>query len=172
MEHTIGLALGVLTGLGAAALLMALLLKKRIVDMTFDERQERARGVAFQYGFFTLVICVAVYGCLDVLVGRWCDTLTGCVLCICIAGAVFAVVCIWKDAYLSLRERPGAVMALLLGLAAFNLVCGLFIAAGGGLVENGILTYRASNLIAGGMIALILIAYAAKYHWDRKRGEA
>ena len=53
------------------------LFKKKVLDMHFDERQERARGKAFQYGFFTLLIAAYAYGISDVLLGRWCDVLTG-----------------------------------------------------------------------------------------------
>lgn len=51
----------------------------------YDERQVLARGRAFMWGFFTLMICLMVYGMLDMLIDRWCDTLTGCIICICAA---------------------------------------------------------------------------------------
>ncbi|MCI9113855.1 MAG: hypothetical protein HFF96_06275, partial [Oscillibacter sp.] len=69
----VGLAAGLLAGL---AFIMSLF-KKKVLDMHFDERQERARGKAFQYGFFTLLIAAYAYGISDVLLGRWCDVLTG-----------------------------------------------------------------------------------------------
>ena len=42
----LGLSVGIIAGL----FVVALLFKKKVLDMHFDERQELARGTAFQYG--------------------------------------------------------------------------------------------------------------------------
>ena len=121
MEYKLGMILGVLVSLTVGALIVAVLFKKRVLDMTFDERQERARGQAFKLGFFTMMFCTAVYGISDAALGRWMDVMTGCMLCVCIGVTVFAVECIRKDAYLSLKERPWQPMARFVVLAAENL---------------------------------------------------
>ena len=51
MGHLLGALVGALLGLG----LVALLFKLKVMDLTFDERQERARGQAYKYGFWTLL---------------------------------------------------------------------------------------------------------------------
>ncbi len=163
----VGLAAGLLAGL---AFIMSLF-KKKVLDMHFDERQERARGKAFQYGFFTLLIAAYAYGISDVLLGRWCDVLTGVTLCIALALCVFAVTCILKDAYLSLREKPRTVMTLFTLLTLANLSFGGVYAASGGLVENGVLTFRAVNPIIGVATLVILIVYIVN-HLLRNREEA
>lgn len=124
-----------------------------------DERQERARGVAFKYGFFTLLISVFLYGCSELVLGRWCDAMAGGSICVGLGMTVFAVVCIWKDAYLSLRERPRRVIPLMLFIGLGNLAISILRAHEGGLLEDGILTFRASNLILGVMVLVILGAY-------------
>ena len=48
----------------------------------YDERQILARGRAFMWGFFTLMLCLMAYGFTDMLIEPWCDTLTGCIICI------------------------------------------------------------------------------------------
>ena len=160
--HT-GLALGVAAGILAGLLIVALLFKKKVLDMHFDERQERARGKAFQYGFFTLLIAAYAYGISDVLLGRWCDVLTGVTLCIALALCVFAVTCILKDAYLSLREKPRTVMTMFALLSTINLGFGGMYALSGDLVEDGVLTFRAVNPIIGAAILVILIVYIVNY---------
>ena len=45
---------GALVGLG----IIALLFRLKIMDLTFDERQKRARGQAYKYGFWTLKTCL------------------------------------------------------------------------------------------------------------------
>lgn len=171
MEHNMGMMLGLLTGVAVGLLIVVLLFKKKVLDMTFDERQERARGQAFARGFVTLVVCVAVYGISDAILGHWINVLAGCMLCVCVAVTVFAIVCIRKDAYLSLKERPRQIMALFAVLAAVNLAIGAIYVYNGTLVENGMLTFRACNPIAGVMMALVLAVYAVKYLRDRKETE-
>ena len=78
---------GALVGLG----IIALLFRLKIMDLTFDERQERARGQAYKYGFWTLMTCLLLYGFSDMVLGRWCDVITGVMLCVAVAMVVFAV---------------------------------------------------------------------------------
>ena len=162
------LCLGVLAGLG----IVALLLKKKVLDMHFDERQERARGKAFQYGFFTLLGCLYAYGLLDVVLDRWCDVLTGVTLCAAVSLLVFAATCILKDAYLSLRENPRQIMTMFFLFSAINLAFGAVYFYRGELVEEGILTFRAVNPIIGATTLLILIVYIINYLLrDREEAE-
>jgi 4-amino-4-deoxy-L-arabinose transferase-like glycosyltransferase len=149
--------IGVLTGIAAGLLIVALLLKKRVVRKEFDERQELARGKAFQYAFFTLLGCVLVVGCFDCF-----DSLASGMLSICIAITVFAITAIRKDAYLSLYENPRTVMILFAVLAAFNLLLGIRAALDGKLVENGVLTFQVTNLLLAVMLLVVMIAYGLR----------
>lgn len=152
--------LGLIVGLAVGTSVVVLLFRKKVLDMTFDERQERARGKAFQYAFFTLAGCIVVYGLLDSVGFRWCDTLTGCIICLCMGLTVFAITCILNDAYLSLKEQPGKVMTTLVVIGFANLVIGATYLMHGKLVEDGILTIRAVNLICGIMVLVVLVVYA------------
>ena len=154
--------LGALAGLAVAVMLAAVLFRMRVLDLTFDERQQRARGVAYKYGFITMMACLALYGGSELLLGRWCDALAGAVLCMCLGGGVFASTCIVKGAYLSLREKPRQILAILITAAAANLLCGATRLAEGGLVEDGILTYRSLNLQLGLLCLVILAVYLAR----------
>ena len=158
-----GLALGILVGVIAASGLLAFLFKKKVLDCHFDERQERARGKAFQYGFFTLLIASYVYAVSDEVFGRWCEVLTGVTLCIAVSMCVFSVTCILKDAYLSLREKPRTIMTFFALLSIVNLGLGVMYHISPGLTENGVLTFRAVNPIIGAAILVILIVYIVNY---------
>ncbi len=166
MEYKLGMVFGVAVSLTVGVLIVAVLFKKRVLDMTFDERQERARGQAFKLGFFTMMFCTAAYGISDAVLGRWIDVITGCMLCVCISVTVFAVECIRKDAYLSLKERPWQVMTLFAILAAVNLGIGALNLHSGEVVENGVLTFRAINPMVGVMMLLVLAIYAVKHLQD------
>lgn len=172
MGYNLGVALGLTTGIAAGILVIALLFRKRILDCTFDERQERARGVAFKYGFFTLMGAMLVYGLSELAFGRWCDAMAGICLCLAAGVLVFAVICIAKDAYLSLKEKPRYVMTLFTIVSAANLVLGVIQLHGGDLTENGILTFRCTNLIVGTMTAVILVVYIVNFLLGQREEEA
>ena len=171
MDHYhAGIMVGLAAGIVAGLIFVAFLFRKKVLDCHFDERQELARGKAFQYGFFTLLISTYVYGTSDVVFGRWCDALAGVTICLAISLCVFAVTCILKDAYLSLREKPRVVMTMFALLTLINLGFGVMYGVSGGLVENGVLTFRAVNPIIGLATLVILIVYIIN-HLLRSREE-
>lgn len=164
MDHYyFGLLLGITVGILAGVAVVALLFKKKVLDMYFDERQERARGKAFQYGFLTLMAAVYVYGLSDLMLGRWCDVLAGNTICLAAGLCVFAITCILKDAYLSLREKPRTIMTMFALISAVNLGFGVMYGVSGDLVKDGVLTFRAVNPIIGAATLLILIVYIVNY---------
>lgn len=171
MDHYhAGIMVGLAAGIVAGLIFVAFLFRKKVLDCHFDERQELARGKAFQYGFFTLLISTYVYGTSDVVFGRWCDALAGVTICLAISLCVFAVTCILKDAYLSLREKPRVVMTMFALLTLINLGFGVMYGVSGDLVEDGVLTFRAVNPIIGLATLVILIVYIVN-HLLRSREE-
>ena len=167
MEHSLGYNFGLLAGVLVGALvgvgIVALLFKLKVMDLTFDERQERARGQAYKYGFWTLMTCLLLYGFSDMVLGRWCDVLTGVMLCVAAALIVFGSVCIVKDAYLSLKEKPRTIMTLLTVIALLNLSIGAMNLKNGRVVKDGVLTYGAVNGICGVLMLTILVVYVVNY---------
>ena len=159
VEYAMGLVFGISVGLAVVALLF----KKKVLDMTFDERQERSRGKAYQYGFMVMGVSIILYGVLDVTMGRWCDTLTGNLICFCIGLTVFAVTCILNDAYMSLKEKPRKVITLCLLVALMNLAIGVANAMHGTVVVDGMLSTGSVNLIVGVMSLVILAVYIVNY---------
>ena len=158
---------GALVGLG----IIALLFRLKIMDLTFDERQERARGQAYKYGFWTLMTCLLLYGFSDMVLGRWCDVIAGVMLCAGVALVTFASVCIVKDAYLSLKEKPRTIMILLTVVGSLNLAIGIMNWKNGRVVQDGILTFGAANGICGIMVLVILAVYVVN-HLLAKREDA
>ena len=109
----------------------------------YDERQILARGRAFMWGFFTLMLCLMAYGFTDMLIEPWCDTLTGCIICCCVS---------------------------LLVLTLVNLMFGVSHVIDGDLLREGLLCFRSVNLIVGATTGLVLLVYWL--HGLRERGEA
>ena len=163
LEHNLGMLAGVLVGALVGIGIVALLFKLKVIDLTFDERQERARGQAYKYGFWTLLSCLLLYGFSDMVLGRWCEVLVGAMLCIAAALLVFASICIVKDAYLSLKEKPRVVLTTLTIVAALNLAIGVMNWKNGRVVKDGVLTYSAVNGICGVITLTILVVYVVNY---------
>ena len=163
MAHSVGYLFGLVVGVLVGVGIIVLLFKLKVMDLTFDERQERARGQAYKYGFWTLLTCLLLYGFSDMVLGRWCDVITGAMLCVAAALLVFASVCIVKDAYLSLKEKPRAVMTLLTVVSILNLGISIMNWKHGRVVEDGVLTFAAVNGICGLMTLVILMVYLVNY---------
>ena len=168
MEHSVGYLFGLVVGVLVGVGIIALLFKLKVMDLTFDERQERARGQAYKYGFWTLMGCLLLYGFSDMVLGRWCDVITGVMLCVAAAMMVFASVCIVKDAYLSLKEKPRQVMTLLTVISILNLGIGFMNWKHGQVVKDGVLTFAAVNGICGIMMLAILGVYLVNYLLARR----
>ena len=79
-----------------------------------------------------------------------------------LAGALVGV-CIVKDAYLSLKEKPRTIMTLLTVVTLLNLAIGAMHWKSGRVVRDGVLTFGAANLICGLMVLVIMVVYAVNY---------
>ena len=104
---------GIVTGIVVAVLLvilMAVLFRKQggvgFGRAKYDERQLLARGKAYRAGFFTVLIYELLYAFGDLMELRWTVPFTGVMIGLFLGIAVFGVVAICQDAYLSLNEKP------------------------------------------------------------------
>ena len=68
-----------------------------------------------------------------------------------------------QDAYLSLKEKPRAIMTLLTVISALNLAIGVINWKSGQVVKDGVLTFAAVNGICGIMMLAILGVYLVNY---------
>lgn len=144
---------------------------KEVREMNdYDERQILARGRAFMWGFFSLMICLMVYGLTDMLIEPWCDTLTGCIICICVSLLVFAVICIRQDAFAGIGQKRKRNLTVLLVLTLANLLFGVSHIIDGDLLRDGVLSFRSVSLIVGITTGIVLVVYFV--HGLCGRGEA
>ncbi len=136
----------------------------------YDERQILARGRAFMWGFFSLIICLMVYGLTDMLIEPWCDTLTGCIICCCVSLIVFAVICIGQDAFAGIGRNRKRNLTVLLVVTAANLLFGVSHIIDGDLLRDGVLSFRSVSLIVGATTGIVLVVYYV--HGLHEQGEA
>jgi hypothetical protein len=159
--------LGIFTGMIVGALLVVLLLKVTKKDgnikCKYDERQASVRGKSFKLSFFTLIVYNAIYGLLGIMVEKpFIDTLASMMIGICLSVAVYAVYCIWNDAYFSLNENPKRLLIAFGIIAAFNLMIGCTNLFSGKIITDGMLNFRSTNLICGILFVVIFAALLVK----------
>ena len=161
--------IGMITGILAAALIMALFAKRinkiRRGPCKYDERQELVRGRGFKYGFFTLMAYNLVLGTAYMdAAPEWCDMLMQNIIGVVLAVSVFGVYCIWNDAYMSINESPSFVYFFFWGIGGLNLFSGVMNLVHGSIVEDGRLTFRGSNLMLGAIFVLFGIVFWMRNH--------
>ncbi len=167
MDHEMNIAYGVglLAGLVAAGIIITVMSKTRNKDgklwLEYDERQKADRKASFAVGFAVLVVLdllMAVLRQNDVALPF--DHLVETVICCLAASAVSVVLCIHREAWLSLREKPGKTVWLLLLLVA----CNGFSAWVNwkGMWTDGVLNFRSTNLFVTLFMAVILLAFSIK----------
>lgn len=162
---TIAKIAGIVTGIAVAVLLvvlMAVLFRKQggmgFGRARYDERQQLARGKAFQAGFFTVLIYELLYAFGDLMGLRWTVHFTGVMIGLFLGVAVFGAVAICKDAYLSLNEKPRGWMVLWAIIILANGACVANQIAHRELIRDGMLTADWLNALCGGLFVVILVA--------------
>lgn len=157
-------------GLGFALLIGSVLLVTLAILRTrgdssagrYDERQVIARGKAFKYAYFSILIYYLIYCCILIYIDdKWLQ-MTCTALGMFISVTVFAVSAIWNDAYVSFQEKSGSYLAIFWVLLAVNLmpvICKLF--------SQEPMEMTMLNLFGTLMAAAILMAMALKRRRDR-----
>ena len=183
MDHSIYFVAGMVLGVIFVAVVFALLGKIHrrkgatplvVTDAEFDERQNLIRYKAYKEAFKVLCFYLVIIGFIKKLTG-WAigDFLTLSFIGIVLAITVFAIICICKDAYLSLRERPKNTMIFLLAVAVVNFIMGMIIFSkfGKASATSFYLDWYYINFICGLMLLIITAVYAVKLFWAKKAGD-
>lgn len=182
-EGNISYLLGVICGVAVGLVFVALMvwITRKLggkIDLdykkdAYDERQLLARGVAYKYAFFTMMIGMVIIALLEEIAGVGIFmSMAGVWLIVCISLAVFATICIMKDAYMSLYENVKGVVIMFLAVAILNIAIGIGnIVDGVPLLENGVLSVRWTNLIVGALFLYILPVFIGRVIYNNKQLE-
>ena len=168
--YAIGAGAGVMIAVVLVVLILALTKNGRSAKCQFDERQELVRGRGAKYAFYTLLICNAVVGALEIAeFPRFADTdvlmIINCLMGIC----VYVVYCIWYDGYFALNENRKRLMIAFAVIGISNFLLSAVGFASGGMVQDGRLTFRSLNLFCGILFIVIFTTmYLKKVFKDGK----
>ena len=169
-----GFGAGVVVGLVLVGIVIRLLLgRKSKRSREYDERQKLAQGIAYKYGYYTLLGYLAAVSLFDLMTGvRWCSLYTGVFLGVLLSVGVFGIVGICNDAYFPFRENPGRYIALFAVLGAMNVVIGVsHYLHEGTFMQDGMLSHSVVNPLAGVLLLLLAGAMAAKRQREKRETE-
>lgn len=179
LEYLLGFICGILCGL-VLIRFMAWLVSKlggriqaRCRKDSYDERQLLARGQAYKTAFFTLLFYTLAVSLLDDIFGisifmSFCGIWIGIALSI----MVFAVICILKDAYMSLYENIRGIIMVFSIVGILNIAVGIrTILEGRPLLDDGAISVEWTNLVVGILFFVILIVFCGKVIYNKKQFE-
>ena len=158
-----GTAIGITVGLVISIIVLKAFNKDGKMKTEWDEMQKIARGEAYKYGFWAMMIAEALF--LIVASGNvqlpWDGFMTH-FLVILIGVMVQASYSIWKGAYIGLNtntERFGIGSVV---IALFNFVIAGIAAASGQLFVDGKMQSQGANLFIGIMFIVLGVEMLAK----------
>ena len=170
--RSVGLAFGVMVGLILCVVLFKFWNKDGKIKTKYDEMQERARGRAYKYSFWTLagyeILMTSVAGLVgDIHMEPFIIHFTG----ILISAMVHAVYSVWNDAYVGLNTNSRRFMICMFVVGLINLFSGIMAIVSGTLVIDGVLMAPFANLLCAFMFIVVGAEIAIKDRIDNKDGE-
>lgn len=171
LDTLIGLILGIITGIAFFALIVMIAKKGKICkNGKYDERQLLVRSKAYQIAFIVLILYLVINGMINSVLGiQWCDSFMGSLLGIFLSIMVFAIFCIFHDAYVSFQEKPTQSISLFAVIAVANFGIGFInFDWHHDYIVNGQLSYHALNFICGILMIIIILALLIKRGMDKK----
>ncbi len=151
-------------------IILAIVQSENSMKRNYDERQELLRGRGAKYGLISMMFLNAVLYLLE-SVGVQLPMSAGIavILSVFVGAGVYAMYCIWMDAYFALNQRTGSVAGGLFIIGVINLVIGTTALLDGGIIQNNQLTERSLNLFCGiMMITLCGSMLLKKVYSDRE----
>ena len=167
-DMNVSFAAGALVGI-LLVILFALWKKRRGTEPRYDERQVVARAKAAQLALGVLAALMLVNGFVrEILQTAWAGPFLETVVLLLIAGTVYVLRCVWTDAYFALREKPKTWGRIFAAMLVVNVALGVMVILDGDMVEDGLLTFPAANLLIAVMFASLLITMALKRRRDAR----
>lgn len=148
--------LGAVLGVLIFVIVFAVAQKDGGMKQNYDERQEVSRGRGAKYGLYTMFFFnMALF--LAEVAGIRLPMSPGMALLISVlvGGIVFAVYCVWKEAYFALNQKAGVYIGLFFVLAVYNLGIGIKVFLAGEAFYNHQLTIQSINLFVGVMMSVL-----------------
>lgn len=165
---------GLIVGLGAGLIILFVskILKKESVEKKYDERQMAIRGECYKISYWVLSAMVIVYAILLGFDAEFIHFLgfVGLGLLFLISIGVFAVLCVWNNAYEAINENKQWPLTLgIIGLSNFIIAFANFSTTG--FIVNGQLSFPWLNLGCAILIFAVVLTKKLKDNAEEKEEE-
>ncbi len=173
MEYSIGKAAGLVTGIIVGLIICVILLKfmnrNRKMKTEYDERQKAARGMAYMYAFWSVMIATAIIMVLDSAGIVLASSFTKGAFIIYVGIIVHISYSIFNDAYygINTNKKRFVIVCLIAGLC--NLLAVIGSIKGGVLIQDGIISDAGTNLLCVIMLFTMAIELIIKERIDSKK---
>ncbi len=159
----IAIVLGMVLGVMLIVALIAVTQTNDSMKQNYDERQELLRGRGAKYGFYTMMMLNCILFMLEAAEVYLPMSAGFSLLFSAMIGVgVYAVYCIWKDAYFALNQKAGTLTVIFLLIGTLNLIMGIGAFLEGAAFQNNQLTYRSMSLFCGILMLVVCGALLLK----------
>jgi hypothetical protein len=153
--------------------LIIMIIRKKLTGNNehYDERQILVRGKGYKISFMTTILLNVFYAVFFYGPSKDIVSPQFVVITITFIGlAIYAIYCIFNDAYLQVGQKVGAWMAVLAFVIACNLIA-FFVSSTKGFTEDGLATGSSLNLMMAVLFGAILVSFLIKRFME-KRGDS
>lgn len=162
------LVFGIIVGIAIALAVIKGLNKDHKVRTKYDERQLRARGDAYRYGFFATIFACALFMVLEAAGSLEVLGYSSYFIAILIGIITQFTYSIFHDAYIGLNTNMKKYLIFMSIVGAINLASGILPMIHGEFMEDGKFGTGFMNLLCGGMFLILAGELAVKKMLDKK----
>lgn len=163
-DFDMGFRSGVYIGI-VVAIVVSIILWKKIKknkkgkSVYYDERQERIRGQAFRYGFYAMIIWIAASSFIEFLFERTLfDRGSFAMITVLVGVGVNVFYSILNGSYFYVNMNKRGYIIMLIVFTAINLLSAVMMIMSGGVIVDGMLTYKSINLLVTILLVAVLLA--------------
>ncbi len=169
MGQSVGLAIGVALGLVVAIIILKAINKDGKMITKYDEMQEKARGKAYKYAFWTVIGLEAIMAIIRSGVDEIpIEDLLVHFIIIVLGIMVQVTYAIWHDAYVGINTNPQKYAIFAILISVINLFFGGMAIASGRMIVDGVLRFPFGNIICGLIFVIIGVEVFIKNYIDKK----
>ncbi|MCR5801820.1 MAG: hypothetical protein K6G57_05755 [Lachnospiraceae bacterium] len=154
-----GITVGIVVGLIISVFVLKAMNKNNKMKTEYDEMQEKVRGKAYKYAFWTMAAFETLMVIIEVLeIKVPFSGFTLHVIPIIIAACVHAVYSVMNGAYIGLNTNVKTTFVAMVVIGAINILIAILAFANGFMIEDGMFGDQFLNLLVGLMFVIIGVA--------------
>ncbi len=156
--RAIGFLFGITFGVIVSIFILRAFNKNRSIRTEYDEMQKQARGEAYMYGFYAMILFEFLTMLTEFFQPIPAEPLVIHFTAIMIGVTVQAVYSIMHDAFIGLNTQKNRYLIIMAVIAVINFAVAFAAFKDGRMIENGVLMAPFCNLMVG--IAFLIIGLA------------